>query len=174
MNFFTTTVPRHSTFQQFVCNFSRKDAARAEIWAQSIVDKLPAQYRFMPMALDIAVLKGGGFTLIESNPQGNSGFLIILRKSSRALDRLLKQVPSMQKKKLINWGLTGQEQIQFLESIFKEKNIDKQKVLELVKMREQARLDKDWSKADEARDSLHAMGIDFQDTDDGVKWNVKV
>ena len=60
------------------------------------------------------------------------------------------------------------------EIMLKEKNIDKEKVVELVKMREQARIDKDWSKADEARDSLHAMGIDFQDTDDGVKWNVKV
>ncbi len=75
-------------------------------------------------------------------------------------------------------ALFQEEPSEFLNSVdeimLKEKNLDRDKILELVKMREQAREDKDWAKADEARDALHAMGIDFQDTPDGVKWNVKV
>lgn len=75
-------------------------------------------------------------------------------------------------------ALFQEEADEFLASIdeimLKEKKLDRDKILELVKMREQAREDKDWSKADEARDQLHAMGIDFQDTPEGVKWNVKV
>lgn len=58
--------------------------------------------------------------------------------------------------------------------MIKEKNIDKEKVEALVKVREEARANKDWEKADQARDDLHSMGIDFQETPDGVKWNVKV
>jgi len=75
-------------------------------------------------------------------------------------------------------ALFQEEPVQFLSSIddimIKEKNLDREKILELVKMREEARENKDWDKADEARDALHAMGIDFSDTPEGVKWNVKV
>ena len=58
--------------------------------------------------------------------------------------------------------------------MLKEKNIDKSQVEALAKKREEAREAKDWAAADSARDELHALGIDFQDTPDGVKWNVKV
>jgi cysteinyl-tRNA synthetase len=60
------------------------------------------------------------------------------------------------------------------EIMLKEKNIDRAKVEELASKRDEARSNKDWDAADKARDELHALGIDFQDTPDGVKWNVKV
>jgi cysteinyl-tRNA synthetase len=42
-------------------------------------------------------------------------------------------------------------------------------VLELVEQRKQARADKDWTKADEIRDSLKEMGYEVKDTSDGAK-----
>ncbi|OUR96465.1 cysteine--tRNA ligase [Halobacteriovorax marinus] len=75
-------------------------------------------------------------------------------------------------------ALFKEEPTSFLADIdqimIKEKNIDIAIVEALIKSREEARANKDWAAADVARDELHAMGIDFQETSDGVKWNVKV
>ncbi|WP_127714630.1 cysteine--tRNA ligase [Halobacteriovorax sp. HLS] len=60
------------------------------------------------------------------------------------------------------------------EMMLKEKKIDRATVDALASKRDEARANKDWESADQARDELHALGIDFQDTPDGVKWNVKV
>ena len=84
------------------------------IIAQKTIDKLPLEFRHMPMALDVAELHGGGYKIIESNPQGNSGFLTILRSSSRALDALLKKVPEMSERGEIHWGLNGEQQMKFI------------------------------------------------------------
>ncbi len=60
------------------------------------------------------------------------------------------------------------------EIMLKEKNIDKSHVESLAKQREEARAAKDWEAADKVRNELHALGIEFQDAPDGVKWHVKV
>ena len=48
-------------------------------------------------------------------------------------------------------------------------NID-QKVLDLIKEREEARKVKDFARSDEIRDQLKDMGIEIKDTADGTKW----
>ncbi len=58
--------------------------------------------------------------------------------------------------------------------LLKKKNIEASFVEELLAKRSQAREDKDWESADKVRDELHALGIDFQDTANGVEWSVKV
>ena len=50
-----------------------------------------------------------------------------------------------------------------------EENIDGE-IEELIAQRTAARQNKDWAKADEIRDKLKAMGIELEDTKDGVKW----
>ena len=60
------------------------------------------------------------------------------------------------------------------ELFLKQKKIDKDKVLELLAGRKKAREDKNWEEADKFRDELHALGIDFSETAEGVEWFVKV
>lgn len=46
-------------------------------------------------------------------------------------------------------------------------------VQELISLRQQARKDKDFTKADEIREKLENMGIELKDTRDGIKWSIK-
>lgn len=62
-------------------------------------------------------------------------------------------------------GLLQQE----VESFFKGDDIDAD-VEDLIKQREQARVDKQWAKADEIRDQLLAKGIVLEDTAKGTLW----
>jgi cysteinyl-tRNA synthetase len=43
----------------------------------------------------------------------------------------------------------------------------------LIDARQRAKADKDWAKADEVRDTLAVMGIELQDTPEGVTWRRK-
>lgn len=54
----------------------------------------------------------------------------------------------------------------------KEKNIDVAKVEELLTQRNLAREQKDWAKADQYRDQLKEMGVEFQDGAEGTTWRV--
>jgi len=44
-----------------------------------------------------------------------------------------------------------------------------EEILNLVKEREQARLDKDWVKSDELRDKISSLGYQIKDSDSGPK-----
>jgi cysteinyl-tRNA synthetase len=48
-----------------------------------------------------------------------------------------------------------------------------EEVQSLIQIRNEARANKDWAKADEARDKLDAMGILLEDTPDGTIWKKK-
>jgi cysteinyl-tRNA synthetase len=50
-----------------------------------------------------------------------------------------------------------------------EESLDS-KVQELIDLRQEARKNKDFARADEIRDELLAMGIELKDTREGVKW----
>lgn len=63
---------------------------------------------------------------------------------------------------------------QLNDILVKEREIDVAKVDELVAQRNAAREAKDWSKADEARDQLDAMGIEISDGETGTVWSVKI
>lgn len=54
----------------------------------------------------------------------------------------------------------------------KEKEIDVAKVEELLKLRNEAREQKDWARADQYRDELKEIGVEFQDTPEGTTWKV--
>ena len=52
-------------------------------------------------------------------------------------------------------------------------DVDKDKVESLINEREEARLSKDFNRADEIREELTAMGIDIEDTPKGTIWRSK-
>jgi cysteinyl-tRNA synthetase len=49
----------------------------------------------------------------------------------------------------------------------------KDKVEQLIAERKQARDDKNWSRSDEIRDELDAMGVVLEDSADGTRWSMK-
>ena len=58
--------------------------------------------------------------------------------------------------------------------LLKLKKISKDEVEELLSQRIEARKVKDWDLADKLRDRLHEIGIDFQETEAGVEWGIKL
>ena len=45
-----------------------------------------------------------------------------------------------------------------------------EKVIEMIKKREQARKEKNWDDADKLRKEIEALGIILEDTHEGTKW----
>lgn len=56
--------------------------------------------------------------------------------------------------------------------LVREKGIDSQKVEGLLEQRNKARDQKDWGRADEIRDELKEMGVEFQDGEGKTTWRV--
>ncbi|MEA2053537.1 MAG: cysteine--tRNA ligase [Candidatus Thermoplasmatota archaeon] len=54
----------------------------------------------------------------------------------------------------------------------KEKNLEGL-MEEIIEIRQNARKEKDWKKADAIRDELAELGFEIQDTSDGTKWRMK-
>ena len=54
--------------------------------------------------------------------------------------------------------------------VTKEEETLEEEIEKLIEQRQQARKEKNWKLADEIRDKLKAMGIELQDTPEGVKW----
>lgn len=96
----------------------------AEEFAQKTVDQLPVEFRNMSFGMDVAILKSGQPTMIESNPGGNSNFLFEEEEPSvQLLRRFLDGIPQAVNAKKINLGLSPAEQMQFLERKFREWNV---------------------------------------------------
>lgn len=51
--------------------------------------------------------------------------------------------------------------------------LDTDEIDELVAERDQARAQRDWSRADEIRDELAALGVEIMDSADGTEWRLK-
>lgn len=81
---------------------------------------------------------------------------------------------------LKSWGETmslfQEEPAEFLrfldDMLLKKKNLDRSQIDQKVQERSQARLAKDFKKADELRGELIALGIAVQDTPTGSEWEV--
>jgi len=58
------------------------------------------------------------------------------------------------------------------DMLLQQKNLERSKIDELVDLRIQARMAKDFKKSDEIRDQLAQMGIAIQDSPQGTAWEV--
>lgn len=97
----------------------------AEEYAQNIIDQLPTEFKSTPFSVDVALLKNGRFTLIESNPGGNSNFLYEERPESiKALTEYLKVYYQREMKGEVPKGLNEKEQMTYLKRKFKEWKIN--------------------------------------------------
>lgn len=63
---------------------------------------------------------------------------------------------------------------QLNDMLIREKGVDRDQVNRLIDERAQARAEKNWGRADEIKEELNRLGIDFQDTPQGTTWTVKV
>lgn len=70
-------------------------------------------------------------------------------------------------------GLLAQDPIQFLQADNRD-SIDSAQVEALIKQRNEARANKNWALADQARDVLNAMNIVLEDGANGTTWRKKV
>ena len=52
-------------------------------------------------------------------------------------------------------------------------NLDSDFIEKLIQQRTEARLAKDFNKADEIRNTLSDMGVEIEDTPDGTTWRMK-
>lgn len=69
------STPRYYTGNPLTFGKEYIDAQRAAEWSKKQLSKLPAKYRGVPMALDIAPLEGGGYKVLEMNPGMASGMI---------------------------------------------------------------------------------------------------
>jgi cysteinyl-tRNA synthetase len=53
-------------------------------------------------------------------------------------------------------------------------DIDDSQIEDLIKERSDARLQKDWAKSDEIRDTLKKMGVILEDGPEGTTWRLDV
>jgi hypothetical protein len=107
-----------------------KMVQEVEGFANDLVKHLDPALRGIPFGMDIAVLKNGLMTMIESNPGGNSGFLFEEGgiESAKALRKRMEEYPEMLRKGEVSEGLTATEQMQFLETHFAKWGVDKSKI----------------------------------------------
>ena len=65
------------------------------------------------------------------------------------------------------------EFLKFLDQrLIELKQIDVEKVNQLIAKRNQVRANKDYKRSDEIRDQLNQMGISISDTPEGTYWEV--
>lgn len=104
---------------------SMVEVNKVERFAQSIIDKLPADLKETNFAFDIALLKDGTCIAIESNAGSESGFLTNQDTSVEALNMLLRKYPNMKSRGEVDaQGLSTQEQMKYLSDRFQAWGID--------------------------------------------------
>ncbi|MCR9191172.1 MAG: cysteine--tRNA ligase [Gammaproteobacteria bacterium] len=67
-------------------------------------------------------------------------------------------------------GLLQSPVEQFLQTVVSTQDLDTAEIEQLIADRTQARLDKNWSKSDEIRQTLLEKGIELEDTKEGTIW----
>lgn len=97
-------------------------------FAQTVINKLPVELRETNFAWDIATLKGGGASAIESNAGSESGFLFDHEEAPEsvlALNQFLRQYPAaVAKGKIRGHGLQPRDQMKYLKEKFNQWGID--------------------------------------------------
>jgi hypothetical protein len=69
------STPRYYTGNPVTFTREYMDAQNAATWGKKELSRLPAKYRGVPMALDVAPLEGGGYKILEMNPGMASGMI---------------------------------------------------------------------------------------------------
>ena len=73
-------------------------------------------------------------------------------------------------------GLFNQEPETFLASLreirARRRGLDMNKVVELLRERQEARAAKDFARSDAVRDELAALGVEVRDTPEGPVWDI--
>ncbi len=92
-----------------------KNLPKVEKYAQEVVDQLPEHLKGMTFAMDVVVLKDGTTKLIETNPQGNSGFLFLDHRAHKLLEDFLLSYPAALKRGEIDLGMSEADQMRYLK-----------------------------------------------------------
>lgn len=71
----------------------------------------------MSFGMDVVILEGGSLRLIESNPQGNSGFLATDYRSHKLFQDFLNRYPEMLKNGDVSLGMNVDDQLAFLKKL---------------------------------------------------------
>ncbi len=99
--------------------------ARIEAYVQGLLDKLPPELRGTGFAFDIALLKDGSLTVIESNAGPESGYLIDYHFGVQALDLFLRDFEKLTKEqKVTAKGMDVKRMTEFLDRHLTEWNLD--------------------------------------------------
>ncbi|MEK6555325.1 MAG: amidoligase family protein [Bdellovibrionota bacterium] len=89
-----------------------------ERFAQSVLDRFPPELKIMPFAFDVALLEDGSWTIIETNPGGNSGFLEENPATSKMLVEYLESYPQLSK--YFKGVLTAEQQMRWINKHLEE------------------------------------------------------
>lgn len=116
-----TTIPRYQ--YEYPDNddwMNDPNIKRVEEFAQEVIDRLPEELRGMTFGMDIAVLEDSTVRMIESNAQGNSGFLAYDVRSVKELDKFLLKYPKLVQDGEISLGMTREDQIKFIKQFIED------------------------------------------------------
>lgn len=121
-----TTIPRYQyEYPDSDDWMNDPNIKRVEEFAQSVVDKLPPELRGMTFGMDIAALEDGSVRMIESNAQGNSGFLAYDVRSVKELDKFLLKYPRLVEEGEISLGMSREDQVKYIRKFIEsELNLD--------------------------------------------------
>ena len=93
---------------------------KVEKYAQEVIDKLPDDLKGMTFGMDIAALEDGTVRMIESNAQGNSGFLAYDVRSVKELDKFLLKYPRLVREGEISLGMEREKQVKYIKNLIED------------------------------------------------------
>ncbi len=98
---------------------------QVEKYTQALLDRLPPELRGTPFAFDIALLKDGSFTVIESNAGPESGYFSDFRYSVGALSDFLRHFDKLKKEgKVADRGMSPARMNAYLNGLLTEWKLD--------------------------------------------------
>lgn len=128
-------------------------------------------------AMDADLNTAGVVALLMELLKSLNRFIDQSKPNAPAHRQLLADAVSVIKKFGSVLGMFDEQPSQYLESRnakkIEQRGIDAKKVEELIKLRIDARKEKNWAEADRVRDLLLDMGIEIKDGPSGTIWSVK-
>ena len=100
-------------------------------------------------------------------PRALGSIFNLIRKTNKLIDR--NKLSAKEKKQIYSFLLEVDRIFGLGLKKKKKETVDNKQIKKLVQEREQARLAKNWTKADEIRKKLKKMDVEIRDTDKGPK-----